>query len=75
MLSMGQRVALIWTAGLGYLGLISLLTWQALRGQSIIAPDGLTLVVGGVLLGVVALAVAVILVAGRGREVVAGSAN
>jgi hypothetical protein len=75
MLSMGQRVALIWTAGLGYLGLISLLTWQALRGQSIIAPDGLTLAAGGALVGAVALATAVILVAGRGREVAAGSAN
>jgi hypothetical protein len=39
----GQRRWLIWLTGLGYLGLIVLLTWQALRGQSIIAPDGLTL--------------------------------
>jgi hypothetical protein len=64
-LSAGQRVALIWTAGLGYLGLIALLTWQALRGQSIIAPDGLTLAVGGALLGAVALATALILLLGR----------
>ncbi len=39
----GQRLALIWVAGASYFGLIGLLTWQALRGQSIIAPDGLTL--------------------------------
>ena len=65
MLSVGQRVALVWTAGLGYLGLIGLLTWQALRGQSIIARDGLTLAVGGALLGAVALATALILIVGR----------
>ncbi len=40
--SEGQRLALVWIAGLGYLGLMGLLTWQALRGQSIVAPDSLT---------------------------------
>jgi hypothetical protein len=65
MLSVGQRVALIWTAGLGYLGLIGLLTWQALRGQSIIAPDWLTLAAGGALVGAVALATALIVIVGR----------
>jgi hypothetical protein len=64
-LSVGQRVALVWTAALGYLGLIGLLTWQALRGQSLIAPDGLTLAAGGALLGAVALATALILILGR----------
>lgn len=39
----GHRVALVWTAGLGYLGLVLLLTWQALRGQSVTSPDLLTL--------------------------------
>ena len=67
MFSVRQRVALIWTAGLGYLGLIGLLTWQALRGQAIIAPDGLTLVAGGALVGAVALATALIVVLGRAR--------
>jgi hypothetical protein len=68
MLSVGQRVALVWTAGLGYLGLIGLLTWQALRGQSIIAPDGLTLAAGGALLGAVVLATALIVVLGGGAK-------
>ena len=43
-LSEGRRVALVWTMGLGYLGGAVLLTWQALRGQSIVAPDRLMLV-------------------------------
>jgi hypothetical protein len=64
-LSVGQRVALIWTAGLGYLGLIGLLTWQALRGHSIVAPDALTLAVGGALLAAVALATTLIVLVGR----------
>jgi hypothetical protein len=38
-----DRVALVWTAGLGYLGVVALTTWQALRGQSLIRPDALTL--------------------------------
>jgi hypothetical protein len=51
------RLGLMWTAGLGYLGLTLLLTWQALRGQSIIAPDALTLT-AAVLLAVVILGAA-----------------
>jgi hypothetical protein len=38
-----HRVALVWTAGLSYLCLVVLLTWQALRGQPVISPDALTL--------------------------------
>jgi hypothetical protein len=38
-----RQVAAIWTVSMGYLGLVGLLTWQALRGQSLVAPDGLTL--------------------------------
>ncbi|MEV6912264.1 hypothetical protein [Amycolatopsis sp. NPDC051071] len=37
------RLRLVLIAGVGYAGLIALLTWQALRGQSIVNPDGQTL--------------------------------
>jgi hypothetical protein len=49
----GQRLALVWAAGLAYLGLVLLLTWQALRGQPLMGPDALTL---GALAGLVAAA-------------------
>ncbi len=62
-----QRMALVWTAGLTYLGLIVLLTWQALRGQSILAPDALTLTVFGLLAGATALAASITLLASRLR--------
>ena len=38
-----HKLSLIVIGALGYLGLVGLLTWQALRGQAIIAPDALTL--------------------------------
>jgi hypothetical protein len=40
----GHQVALVWLGGCAYLGLVCLLAWQALRGQSIVAPDSATLV-------------------------------
>jgi hypothetical protein len=55
-LSERRRTALVVVGGAGYLGLIVALAWQALRGQSIIAPDALTLAVFAALLGAVALA-------------------
>ncbi len=50
----GQRTGFIWTLGLGYVGWLVLLTWQALRGQSIVMLDAQTglaylLLLGGVL--------------------------
>ncbi|MFE0146755.1 hypothetical protein ACFWY5_06420 [Nonomuraea sp. NPDC059007] len=48
------RLRLIVVGGAGYTALLALLTWQALRGQSIVRPDALTLTVAA------ALAVAVV---------------
>jgi hypothetical protein len=51
------RTRLVLVGGAAYLGLFALVTWQALRGQSLVNPDGLTL-------GAFVLLVAVTAVAG-----------
>ena len=60
----------MWTAGLSYLGLVVLLTWQALRGQPVTSPDTATL---GALFALVVTAgtagCAVVLRARRGRQI------
>jgi hypothetical protein len=55
-LSDGRRTALVAIGGLGYLGFVLLLLWQALRAQPLIAPDGLTLMGLAGLIAVVSLA-------------------
>ena len=55
-LSDGRRTALVVIGGLGYLGLVLLLLWQALRAQPLIAPDTLTLVALAGLVTVVSVA-------------------
>ena len=60
-----QRVALVWIGGLAYMGWTGLLTWQALRGQSIVAPDMLTWLAYAGLAGVTVLAVVAV---GRRRS-------
>ncbi|WP_152514396.1 hypothetical protein [Nocardiopsis valliformis] len=52
------RRRLIVVAGLSYTGLTVLTVWQALRGQSVVAPDGLTLGVAGALVLLTALGLA-----------------
>jgi hypothetical protein len=42
-LSTQRRVALVWIGGMSYAALTVLTIWQALRGQSLVAPDGMTL--------------------------------
>jgi hypothetical protein len=54
LLSANNRLALVCTAGFGYLGLVVLLTWQALRGQSVINPDAKTIAAASVLAASVA---------------------
>jgi len=51
---LGKRrsVTLVGVAGFAYLGFIAILTWQALRGQSVVSPDRSTLAALGGLLAV-----------------------
>ncbi|MGI5212825.1 hypothetical protein [Plantactinospora sp. CA-290183] len=43
------RLRLVLVAAAGYSGLVALVTWQALRGQPLIDPDGATLAAAGLL--------------------------
>ena len=38
-----QRVQIVWTSALAYTGIVLLVAWQALRGQSLVQPDALTI--------------------------------
>lgn len=53
-----RRLALVMIAALSYLALMALLTWQALRGQPLLAPDAATLTAAGAWLGGTIVAVA-----------------
>jgi hypothetical protein len=55
-LSMRDRSRLVGIASLAWIGVTAIVTWQALRGQSVIAPDGLTLTALGGLLGLALIA-------------------
>src|SRR5215469_915388 len=59
-LSAVDRLALVWTGGLAYLGLIALLVWQAMRGQSVIRPDAATIAAAAALAAGVATSIAII---------------
>lgn len=59
------RSRLVTTGAAGYLGLVGLLLWQALRGQPLIAPDGWTL--GAATALVVAVAASVVVILYRSR--------
>jgi hypothetical protein len=50
----GHRIGLVLIGALSYLGLIGLFTWQALRDQSVIAPDATTI---SAFLGLAAIAI------------------
>lgn len=48
------RVGLVWTTVVVYAGVVAIVTWQAVRGQSIVLPDALTLL-GGCVIVVIGL--------------------
>jgi hypothetical protein len=64
-LTESHRVGLVWVGAVGYLGLVGLITWQALRDQSIISPDALTITVFSSLVGIVLVTSAAILTHAR----------
>lgn len=63
--SLRTRVGLVWTATVVYAATVALVTWQALRGQSIIAPDAVTLTAAAAILVAGAAGVLLSIAAGR----------
>jgi hypothetical protein len=70
----GQRLALVWTGGVAYVAVTLILMWQALRGQSVIAPDALTLAAFGAVLAVLAI-VALTITARQPQQELAASSR
>ena len=67
-LDIRHRVALAITAGVGYLGFVGLLTWQALRAQSLIHPDAASLLAFGSLGLATIVSAMIVLVHGRAEQ-------
>jgi hypothetical protein len=63
-----QRVALVRIGGVAYAGWFGLLTWQALRGQSVVSPDRTTLVAYAVLIAATVGGVWWVVQPRRGRD-------
>ncbi|WP_354478299.1 hypothetical protein [Marisediminicola sp. UYEF4] len=61
------RARLVGTVAVGYLAFVGLVTLQALRGQSVVAPDAVTLGLGGAIAVVMAAAALVVVAPGRTR--------
>ena len=69
------RRGLVLTGAGAYLAVVGLVTMQALRGQSIVAPDALTLIIGATIAAASLTAALAVLAAGsrRGRTLAAAS--
>ncbi|MTD13178.1 hypothetical protein GIS00_04355 [Nakamurella sp. YIM 132087] len=65
--SSDTRRRLVHVAAIGWSAVIGITTWQALRGQSIVRPDGLTLAALGITVIGVVVAAAAVLRVGRTR--------
>ena len=63
------RARLVGAAALGYAGVFTVLTWQARRGQSVLHPDGLTLVAFGAVAALVLVRAALVVTAARRQSV------
>jgi hypothetical protein len=71
-LGIGHQTALVFVAGAAHLGLVLLLTWQALRGQPVLRPDLATLAALLALIVLTGLAsVSILLHGSRGPRVAA----
>jgi len=62
------RARLLNVAGASYTAVVLLVTWQALRGQSVVRPDGETLAVFAALAGLAAVATVTVLRRSRQRS-------
>ena len=60
-----RRIRVVWAMSAGYVSLFALLLWQALRGQSVTAPDATTLTAMGLW---AVLTVSALAIAGARRE-------
>ncbi len=67
-LTANDRLSLVFTFGLAYLGLVLLLLWQALRGQSVMHPDAQTLAAAAVMFAAVAASTAIVAVRASKRS-------
>jgi hypothetical protein len=71
-LRQGHRLALVAIGAAGYLGLVALVTWQALRDQPLLQPDALTFGALGGLGAATALAAGLVVLLSYARRAVKG---